>query len=54
MREGILLMNWDLIWLGVMLTIMSIGLALKPIFDKFRANRAKEQRQPEKYRFIPY
>ena len=47
-------MNRDLIWLGVMLTILSISLALKPLFDKFRANRAKEQRQPEKYHFIPY
>jgi hypothetical protein len=38
-------------WALTMSLIFVVAYALEPMHQRFRANRAKEQRQPEKYHF---
>ena len=40
-------MNWDLIFVAAVILVFASYSA--PTYRRFRANRAREQKQPEKY-----
>lgn len=42
-------MNWNLILIAAVILVFAGYSALKPTYRRFRANRAREQKQPEKY-----
>ena len=40
-------------WALTMALIFLAAYAFEPMHERFRANRAREQRKPERYHFIP-